>query len=248
MPLFETDSIILKSYNLAEADRIVVFYTREHGLVRGVAKGARRIKSKFGSTLEPFSEVKLEYFQKDDRELVSIQRAESIRSSFKSASDPEILAAYSKVVELLLAFVPPHDRNEKIYRMVRACLDTAISDRADREAMKLYFSIWILKLAGYLPDWRGCASCHRDFAEGESSFLDQSNRLICGSCNRTSNNEIISPAHRSLILQAQRIPPKDFTAVCAEHHGIAVDVSRLLKRFISSAIGREVDMNSGIWI
>ena len=54
MSLIETESIILRSYNLAEADKIVVLLTRDHGVVRGVAKGAKRLKSKFGSGLEPF--------------------------------------------------------------------------------------------------------------------------------------------------------------------------------------------------
>ena len=59
MPLIETESIILKTYNLAEADKIVLFLTRDHGVLRGVAKGAKRLKSRFGSGLEPFSIVML---------------------------------------------------------------------------------------------------------------------------------------------------------------------------------------------
>ena len=64
MPLIETESLVIKSYGLAEADRIVVLLTQEHGMIRGVAKGAKRLKSKFGSGLEPFSVVKVEYFEK----------------------------------------------------------------------------------------------------------------------------------------------------------------------------------------
>ena len=61
MALIETESIILKSYNLAEADKIVVFLSEDHGMIRGVAKGAKRLKSKFGSGLEPFSIVRITY-------------------------------------------------------------------------------------------------------------------------------------------------------------------------------------------
>ena len=64
MALIETESLVLKSYNLAEADKIVVLLTHDHGVVRGVAKGAKRLKSKFGSGLEPFSVVHSTYFQK----------------------------------------------------------------------------------------------------------------------------------------------------------------------------------------
>ena len=80
MGLIETEGLVLKSYGLAEADKIVVFLTEEYGLVRGVAKGARRLRSKFGSSLEPFSIVRLTYFQKEERELVSIRQSESLRS------------------------------------------------------------------------------------------------------------------------------------------------------------------------
>ena len=64
MSIKESEALVIKSYNLSEADRIVVFFTRQHGIVRGVAKGAKRLHSRFGSTLEPFSTVNLTYFQK----------------------------------------------------------------------------------------------------------------------------------------------------------------------------------------
>ena len=124
MPRYESESLVLKSYNLAEADRIVVFFTREHGIVRGVAKGAKRLMSKFGSTLELFSTVHLTYFQKDDRELVSIQEVELVRSCFAEASDPDCLKTFSYIADLLMAFAPPHDPDETLYRMTQACLAT----------------------------------------------------------------------------------------------------------------------------
>ncbi len=72
MGLVETEGLVLKSYSLAEADKIVVLLTQNEGLVRGVAKGAKRLKSRFGGGLEPFSVVQISYFQKEERELVSL--------------------------------------------------------------------------------------------------------------------------------------------------------------------------------
>jgi DNA repair protein RecO (recombination protein O) len=91
MGLQETEALVLKNYNLSEADKIVVFLTKESGLIRGVAKGVKRLKSRFGSSLEPFSFINLAYFQKDDRELVSIREVELVKSSFESASNPDFL-------------------------------------------------------------------------------------------------------------------------------------------------------------
>ena len=76
MSLVETESLILKTYSLAEADRIVVLLTRDHGVVRGVAKGAKRLLSKFGSGLETFSSVRVTYFQKEVLELVAVEKVD----------------------------------------------------------------------------------------------------------------------------------------------------------------------------
>ena len=62
MALIETEALVLKSYALGEADKIIVCLTRTEGLIRGVAKGAKRLKSRFGSSLEPFTVIDLDYF------------------------------------------------------------------------------------------------------------------------------------------------------------------------------------------
>ena len=69
MPLYSADALILRTYKLAEADRIVVFLTRDRGKKRGVAKGARRTKSNFVGALEPLTHVRVAYFEKERREL-----------------------------------------------------------------------------------------------------------------------------------------------------------------------------------
>ena len=80
MPLYTADALILRTYKLGEADRIVVFLTRDRGKKRGVAKGARRPRSRFVGALEPLTEVRVAYFEKERRELVGLNFAETIRS------------------------------------------------------------------------------------------------------------------------------------------------------------------------
>jgi len=109
MPLIETESLVLKTYNLAEADKIVLLLTRDHGIIRGVAKGAKRLKSRFGSALEPFSVARVSYFQKETLELVSIQKMELMESYFAAASNPEFLQKFSYLTDILVGSLPPHD-------------------------------------------------------------------------------------------------------------------------------------------
>lgn len=239
MPLYESESLVLKSYNLAEADRIVVFFTREHGIVRGVAKGAKRLKSKFGSTLELFSTVHLTYFQKEDRELVSIQEVELVRSCFAEASDPDFLSTFSYIADLLTAFAPPHDPDETLYRMTQACLATDAIHPQRLGAVVLYFELWLLRLGGYLPDWSKCDLCKRLFTMDEISTLQSSSHLCCEACRRTNRTEIISGPDRDIFNRVQKLSPTEFVNFASDKAASVAEVSAAMKRIISQVLGHD---------
>ncbi|HKP70567.1 MAG TPA: DNA repair protein RecO [Pyrinomonadaceae bacterium] len=239
MPLFETESLVLKSYNLAEADRIVVFFTRDHGVVRGVAKGARRLKSRFGSSLEVFSRVQLEFFQKEERELVSIQQVDLIRSSFNFASSPEFLQTFSYLADLLTAVVPPHDPNEKLYRMLNACIEAADSG-ASLHSIRFYFELWLLKLAGYLPNWNICDTCKRELDSDETADVQADFHLMCANCRRSRNRQVSTGSHREIFSAAHRLSPLDFSEFVKDRVEDTAEMSGIYKRIISNVIGREV--------
>ena len=80
MPLYTAEALILRTYKLGEADRIVVFLTRDRGKKRGVAPNARNSRKRFGAALEPLTEVRMAYFEHERRELVGLNYAEPIRS------------------------------------------------------------------------------------------------------------------------------------------------------------------------
>src|ERR671927_1755223 len=101
MPVYESEALILRTYKLGEADRIVVFLTRDRGKKRGVAKGARRPRSKFGAALEPLTEVKVAYFEKETRELVGLNYAETVHSPLALQASPDALGYVGYFAELL---------------------------------------------------------------------------------------------------------------------------------------------------
>ena len=245
MSLKQTEAIVIKSYSLSEADRIVVFFTREYGLVRGVAKGAKRLQSRFGSTLEPFSTVNLTFFQKEERELVSIQLVELTQSRFAVASDPEFLKTYSYIADLLTDFSFPHDADEKLYRMLSACLSAAGSGR-DLAAIRLYFELWLLRLSGFLPDWTSCEACGREVDQQSESFVVPGFHLQCSSCRRNYVLGSVSAADLRTFRYVQSLSPADFirSAVASTE---SVDViSSIMKRLIATALGREVAGNAAL--
>ncbi len=241
MGLVETEGLVLKSYSLAEADKIVVLLTQNEGLVRGVAKGAKRLKSRFGGGLEPFSIVQISYFQKEERELVSISHIELIKSYFEKASDPEFFEKFAYLVELLVEFAPPHDPNEKLYRMAKICLETASENPQNLDGTVVYFELWILRLGGYLPDWNRCDNCKREFGADEKAALRINFLLQCQSCQKGRNDWQISAAERQIFKNAQKLSPGKFIEFAANKEKNVKEVSNTLKRIISNILGRDIN-------
>lgn len=168
MPLYTADALILRTYKLGEADRIVVFLTRDRGKKRGVAKGARRPRSRFAAALEPMTEVRLAYFEKERRELVGLNYAETVRSPMAlvgmggGGGEPKgpplhSLEYLGYFAELLDEWAQEADADDRLYRLGAAMLD-ALSAGAPVEPLARYFEYWLLRLQGVYPEARGTLS------------------------------------------------------------------------------------------
>jgi DNA repair protein RecO (recombination protein O) len=149
MPLHTADALVLRTYKLAEADRIVVFLTRDRGKKRGVAPHARRPRSRFVGALEPLTEVRVAYFESERRELVSLNYAERVRSPLETAG-PECLACSHYFAELIDAAAADADPDERLFRLGCSALD-ALSTGTAVDALARYFECWLLRLQGVYP-------------------------------------------------------------------------------------------------
>lgn len=149
MPLYTTEALVLRTYKLAEADRIVVFLTRDRGKKRGVAPHARRPRSRFNGALEPLTEVRVAYFEKEQRELVNLNYAETVRSPLATA-DLECLAYSHYFAELIDAWAADADPDERLFRLGTSVLD-ALAGGVPTDALARYFECWLLRLQGVYP-------------------------------------------------------------------------------------------------
>lgn len=187
MPLYTADALILRTYKLGEADRIVVFLTRDRGKKRGVARGARRARSPFVGALEPLTEARVAYFEKERRELVGLNFAETIHSPMgligrakteRRAMDdgplgvPRVLERSPEAghridhdalgyvgyfAELLDEWAQDADADERLYRLGTSTLH-ALAAGAPAEPLARYFEYWLLRLQGVYPEARGTLS------------------------------------------------------------------------------------------
>jgi DNA repair protein RecO (recombination protein O) len=181
MPARETEAIILKTFPLGEADRLVSFLGRGSGKLRGVAAGARRLKNRFGSTLEVLSHVKIWYVERETRDLVRIQQCDLLESFHKAQSDYGLstgLAVVSEISELVL---PEHEIAEPMFRLI--LLAAREIDRKGSWALPLsYFAFWTVRLGGWLPQFDRCATCGNAFDERTAYHAGWNAGLLCEKC------------------------------------------------------------------
>jgi DNA repair protein RecO (recombination protein O) len=212
MPLYTTDALILRTYKLGEADRIVVFLTRDRGKKRGVAKGARRVRSRFGGALEPLTRAGVAYFEKEQRELVSLNYAEASRSPL-SVTQPDALSHIGYFAELIDAWAQDGDPNEKLFRLGASVVD-AMAAGAPVAVLARYFEYWLLRLQGVYPPLGACPRCGVAGFGGAGAWLDPVERVfLCRPCGGDtggagSRRTGLSVDALAFLAQAARVPPE----------------------------------------
>ena len=150
MPARVSEAFVIQTYPLQESDLIVSFLARDLGKMRGVAKRARRPKSPFGAGLERLSRIRMSYFQKENRELVSLDGCELIQSQFVLAGDYHANVALDFLAEISEQLLPAAEPNEKFFRLLAAALEHLRSGQPGAAWLATtYFALWSLRLSGF---------------------------------------------------------------------------------------------------
>jgi DNA repair protein RecO (recombination protein O) len=180
MPLDQTEAVVLRTFNIGDQDKVVVFFSRDKGLLRGVAKGARKFGNRFGSSLEPMSLVKVFYYEKERQELVTVSQTDLIESFFEVQADFRSACILSYFAELVEEFFPSRAKEDLVFRLLISVLQ-AIKGRADAAVLTRYFEAWFLQINGLLPDFRRCRKCRRPLTGG-GTLSPRMDGVVCGAC------------------------------------------------------------------
>jgi DNA repair protein RecO (recombination protein O) len=209
MPARETEAIILKTFPLGEADRLVSFLGRSSGRMRGVAAGARRLKNRYGSTLQVLSHVRIWYVERETRDLVRIQQAELLDSFNKAQSDYSLSTGLALVSETVEQVLPEHEVNEAMFRLI--LLTAKEVERRGAAALSLaYFAFWTVRLAGWLPRFDLCAVCGKPLEKG-IAFQDSFHPGLYDAAHRRPGMKPVSHEARELaeVFAKQRLDQLD---------------------------------------
>ena len=202
-----------------------------------MAQGCRRLKNRFGAALEPFTLLQISYYQKENQDLASLRQVEILKSHFNLSSDAETLTGLAYMADLVIEFSPPHQANEKLFRMVKACLEAVATSPSDLQTVLRYFEIWLLKLEGFLPDIKRCAECHLTFEENRIAFVGSDLVLRCRSCCQGTGTALSDNLHRQL-RATQKLGPCVFAE---ESRKVSVETHREMAELTHSLLGRVLE-------
>lgn len=178
--LKRTEGIVLRSSLFGEADLIVTYLTRDYGLLKVFAKSPRKIKSRFGSSLEPLTYSRISFIGKEDANLPRLTQSDIIKAFHPLRDELKCFLCVSEILELSLRFLPEKEPNFKAFKLL---LDTLLRLESDcsNKLYYLYYKIRFLEITGYSPRFDACGRCGVN-GNGHHHFYVSHGSIMCERC------------------------------------------------------------------
>lgn len=240
MPLVKATTIVLRSRKWGDADRIVTFYSKERGKIRGVARGARRLKSRFGAALEPFSLCRLNLFEKSGDSLYRISHVDLVRSSQKLRESLGLIDSAARMVNVVAAITPDGDPDPLLFDTLEQGL-ASLHESEDPTFMALLFQIRLLGVTGFRPQTDQCAACEKTHFVGDPQFSPVAGGLVCLSCAAHQRVRCVALSRGSLsfLQQAIRLDSTLVTRLRASGR-VRAEVEAAIEGYVTVVAGKRL--------
>lgn len=202
MILYKTEAVVLRDYDLGDQDKIVVFYSPKYGKIKVVAKGARRIKSRFAPLVQLLSYDILLIHKNGEKSLDTLNEGE-IKYYFPEIKKDLLRFAYScYLVELVDKFVGEREPHPFLFQLLLKTL--FLLEKGSKYTLNLLmrsFELKLLSVLGYRPYLEGCVNCRRDTKLIKSFYFSlRLGGLLCGSCQEVDKGRINISKKASLLM------------------------------------------------
>ncbi len=183
---YVTEAINLKSYNLNDADKIIVMYSKDNGLIKGVAKGIKKPKSKLGARMDLLVANSLQLLK--GRSMDTIIQAQTVNNFRKTREDMDKLMLSSYVSELIVNFGEGSEAASKeIYELLYKALNRIANSQSKKDALiaVIKFQLKLLLIMGFCVELDTCLCCREQILDEEMYFSSTMGGVICKECNDT---------------------------------------------------------------
>ncbi|MBK8946393.1 MAG: DNA repair protein RecO [Ignavibacteriae bacterium] len=181
--IVKNEAIVLKKVNFGDTSLIIHFYTKEHGKISAVIKGAKSGKSKIGSKVDLLNLVEIVYYNKEEKELQLVTQANLIEYFPIIKSDLERLKYASGICELIIKLVLEKDINAKLFRGVVKILTLLNKKESDPIFLFTQFLIFFIKEIGFELNFNNCSICRNSISENDQNAFSYPDGIICENCN-----------------------------------------------------------------
>ncbi len=238
MSLLKTQAVILRSHRWGDADRIVTFFSLQFGKIRGVARGARRLKSRYSGVLEPFGVVDLTLFQKTSDSLGTISQIDLLSSFKPIREDLGVMTAAARMVRIVESITADRDPNHQMYWALVQSLEMLEPD-ADLPLTALLFKIHVVGHTGFRPRMDQCWGDGKPIVEDPVWFSPRLGGIVCTGCGRNGIGRIIplSKGSAALMEQARRLPLSCLPRLRAAGK-IRLEVTTAVESYFETVVGK----------
>lgn len=191
---FTTNVINLKSYSISEADKIIVMYSKEKGLIKGIAKGIKKTTSKLGGRMDLLVANKM--MLNKGKTLDTICQAEALNTFFNLRSDIDKLFYAMYCCEIVTNFGIENDPNsEEIYNLFYTFLEQISASSTKEQTMLsvIRFQLKIMDITGYSLELNECVKCAKKLSADEIYFSIEQGGIICKECSQDICKKIKIP-------------------------------------------------------
>ncbi len=243
MPVYITNAIVIRSHHYGESDKIVTFFTKDFGKIKGIAKGARRSKKRFQNALNLFSHLRLIFFDREGMGLVRAENCDILHAFPKIREDLKKIFYGHYYLELVNEMSGERETNTEAFNLLLYFLLT-LEEKGTQEEWLRMFEIRMLSLFGYRPNVRRCGLCKRDWGDlkeiSSTFFSPGMGALVCKSCSNALNNLVpLSLGTARLIEQISQMELEKIHRLKFTFQALA-ESRVLLPKFITYQLGKEL--------
>lgn len=240
MPLVRTRGVILRSQRWGDADRIVTLFSHNLGKIRGVARGARRMKTRFGGVLEPFGLVDITLFQKTADALGQISQIDLVASYSAIRENLTVMTAAARMVKMVEAITVDRDPSPGMYAALVHGLES-LSPEGDVALSALLFQIHVLGHTGFRPQFSCCTECGKPAQQNRPQwFSPQLGGMVCQECAHRGGRVLpLSKGSVAFIEQARRLSLPQLSRLKAMG-SVRMEVESTMEAYFQVVVGKSL--------
>jgi DNA repair protein RecO (recombination protein O) len=234
LSLIKVQGVVIKSINLGESDKIITLFCDKLGKIEVVVHGARKHKSKFMSSTQPFFYG--EYLVFRGKSLYSLNESHAIDSFQSIIMDLDRLAYGSYFLELIDNLIEKENRNVTLFALLLKTLYVLSHSNIDLALLKLVVEFKAISISGYMPQVFTCIKCKEKVTKGYFSITEGG--IVCSNCKAGGNIYNINEESLQFLQFLRNIKLEDLRDINYNKKNLDY-IQQIIEKYIDYHIGKE---------